>query len=136
MTTFIIWLPYYEYKHLLERQWSRLVCAIYNSVTRPIFVGSLGLILTGALVGKGRIVRFLLAGEFWSPWAKLSFMCYMVHIPVMLYFIAQIRISTVANQKDLIYNFLGYGLLAYLAAIPATLVIEAPYVLSFGGKKP
>ena len=90
ITTVTVWLPYYEYKDLLGKSWPRGICALYNSATRLVFVIALGMILTGACVGKGRLIRFFLAGEFWSPWAKLSFMCYMVHIPVMLWFLAQI----------------------------------------------
>jgi len=57
-----------NYQNLYSRTWPEWAGAFYCSFSRPLFVASLGFILSGSMTGEHKVIRFFLAGEFWSPW--------------------------------------------------------------------
>jgi hypothetical protein len=128
LITFIVWFPMREYQNLLTKQFSNGVCGVYNALARPLFVTSLALVLAGAMTGKHRLFRFLCAGSFWGPWAKLTFMTYLIHMLVFWFFYAQIKMSSYLNHKDILWTYLACLLISYLVAVPCSLIFEAPYL--------
>lgn len=82
----------------------------------------------GAIVGEMKILRFMLAGEFWAPWAKLSFMCYIIHIFVLTLFMGQMKKSNFISHTNVIWTFFGAAVFTFMFSIVATLVVEAPWM--------
>mmetsp|Transcript_2053 Transcript_2053/g.1850 ORF Transcript_2053/g.1850 Transcript_2053/m.1850 type:complete len:149 (+) Transcript_2053:1591-2037(+) len=98
----------------------------FNAFHRVIFVLALALFLSGPLVGKSRLTRFILGGSFWAPWAKITFIVYLLHISVIVWFYAQARQAIFLTQRVAIFLFFSSLVLSFLVAIPVTLLIESP----------
>jgi hypothetical protein len=86
----LIFLPAGEFHNLTTRSWTNLPCAIYNCISRPLMVTGIALVLMGSMTGKHSLIRFFLAGEFWGPWAKLTFMAYIIHLVIFYYFYSNV----------------------------------------------
>ena len=56
-------------------------------------MAALALILAGGMVGKHRLIRYILAGDFFGPWAKVSFMTYLIHMTILFWVFSQMRIA-------------------------------------------
>ena len=80
--------PRDEYAAFMDRYWSQTACNLYNAFGRVGFVTALALILAGSMVGKHRLIRYILAGDFFGPWAKVSFMTYLIHMFIVDYVMA------------------------------------------------
>jgi len=93
-----------------------------------MLVFSLGLILAGAMTGKHRLIRFFLAGEFWGPWAKLTFMTYLIHMLVYYFFYGNVRMSSNLNHADIIWSFVAVILVSYFVSIAFSIAFEAPFL--------
>ena len=84
--------------------------------------------LSGAMTGKGKIVRFLLAGRFWVPWARLSFMVYLIHVLILYWFLGNTENAAYLSHIGVFELLASLIVLSNILAIPASLVFEAPFL--------
>ena len=74
---------------------------LYNAFARPLFVLWLMLILAGPLTGRNRFLRWFLGSSGYNPWARVSFMVYLIHLLVFSLFYCQIRQSVSLDTKQI-----------------------------------
>lgn len=111
-----------------RRYYSQFATNVYNAFSRPLFVGCLGMIIAGPLVGKNSFMRFILGSRGWAPWAKLTFMIYMLHLIVYEWFYAQIRQSIYLSYKPIFYAYAATLVFTGLLSIPLSATLEAPFM--------
>ena len=111
-----------------ERHLSQGVSNFYNMISRPLFVASLAMILMGPLTGKGRLLRAFLGNRGFDPWARISFMTYLIHLLIfgLLYF--QTRQANYLDNKQILYKTAACMLLSFLFSIPLSAMLEAPFI--------
>jgi peptidoglycan/LPS O-acetylase OafA/YrhL len=85
-------------------------------------------VLAGAITGKHRFVRWVLAPSVYEPWAKVSFMCYLLQSLVIMFYYIQQRKAFLMEPLDLIFIFLSCSFFSFMAAVPACLMLEAPFL--------
>lgn len=100
----------------------------YNAVSRPLYVFGLGLILAGPLVGKGSFLQTFLGSRFYSPWAKLSFYAYMIHLFVFTFYFGQMRSTLYLDHKAVMWIYSGVIFLTLCLAVPFSVLFEAPWM--------
>ena len=100
---FFIFFPYKEIRMLGagDGYYSQATKNFYNSFSRPGFVFALSMILSGPLVGKNGFMRFILGSRGLVPWARLTFIIYMIHIPIYMWFYSQMRQSSYISYKPI-----------------------------------
>lgn len=82
----------------------------------------------GPLVGRGRFLKALLSYKGFEPWAKISFVTYLIHLLIFAIFYNQTRQSTYLSNKVILINMSACMLLSYLIAIPLSAMFEAPFI--------
>jgi peptidoglycan/LPS O-acetylase OafA/YrhL len=130
MINFIIFISHFETQKAAdgERAFSQIQADFYTALARPMFLTMLMLILIGPLVGKNRALRWLLGSRGWEPWAKLSFMTYLIHILVFQWYYGQTKQSTYFSHKPVIWTFLAISFLTFLLSIGFSALFEAPFL--------
>ena len=124
---FLVMITYTETKEPREViVWPQMASNFFNAFHRPLFVTGLALFLAGPMVGKSRFVRFVLGGSAWAPWAKITFMVYLIHIILIIWFYCQVRQALYMTTRVAVFYWFASFLLAYLVAIPIALLIESP----------
>eukprot|EP00345_Euplotes_harpa_P000876 CAMPEP_0168327210 /NCGR_PEP_ID=MMETSP0213-20121227/5769_1 /TAXON_ID=151035 /ORGANISM="Euplotes harpa, Strain FSP1.4" /LENGTH=252 /DNA_ID=CAMNT_0008330085 /DNA_START=726 /DNA_END=1484 /DNA_ORIENTATION=+ len=111
-----------------EQHFGQLFHDFYNAFARPLFVFSLMLILSGPLTGRSKLLKFILGSNGYSPWAKVSFMAYLIHLLVFAYYYDQIRESVYPDNKSIIITMAACMLLAFMISVPFSALFEAPFL--------
>uniref|UniRef100_A0A7S3KW64 Acyltransferase 3 domain-containing protein n=1 Tax=Euplotes crassus TaxID=5936 RepID=A0A7S3KW64_EUPCR len=106
--------------------WPQIASNFFNAFHRPLFVIGLALFLVGPIVGKSRFLRFVLGGSAWAPWAKITFIVYLIHTTLIIWFYCQVRQALYMTTRVAVFYWFACFLLSYLIAIPITLLIESP----------
>mmetsp|Transcript_43559 Transcript_43559/g.51285 ORF Transcript_43559/g.51285 Transcript_43559/m.51285 type:complete len:307 (-) Transcript_43559:33-953(-) len=117
-----------ETRDVPKQYFSQIVHSLFNAVSRPLFVFGLALILMGPLTGRNKLMRFVLGSNGYSPWAKVSFMAYLIHLLVFKYFYSQTRQSVYITHKDVIFSLAAVLLLSLFISIPFSALFEAPFL--------
>ena len=107
--------------------WSQLPNSIYLSLARPAFVAGIALVLTGAMVGKSKFIQNLLGGSFWTPFARLNFFVYLIHMFIFFYYYGTLRRSNYLSTRELMLVFMSVVLLSFGLAVPCVMVMESPF---------
>jgi len=123
---FLICIIYTETRVAEVVQWPQMLSNFFNAFHRIIFVSAVGLFFSGPLVGKTYLLRFIFGGSFWAPWAKITFIVYLIHILVVIWFYAQTNQAMFITERTAIFSFFSAFILSFLLAIPVTLLIESP----------
>ena len=123
---FFIVITYTETRVANRVVWPQMASNFFNAFHRVLFVSALGMFLAGAMVGKSRLVRFVFGGSVWAPWAKITFMIYLVHTVVIIWFYIQVRQAIYFTERLAIFYFFAALILSFLVAVPMSLLIESP----------
>uniref|UniRef100_A0A7S3NV25 Acyltransferase 3 domain-containing protein n=1 Tax=Euplotes crassus TaxID=5936 RepID=A0A7S3NV25_EUPCR len=123
---FLVMITFTETSKPNEIVWPQIPASFFNALHRPLFVTGLALFLAGPMIGKSRFLRFILGGSAWAPWAKITFMVYLIHLILIIWFYAQIRQALYMTTRVAVYYWFAAFILSYLIAIPITLLIESP----------
>mmetsp|Transcript_3957 Transcript_3957/g.4830 ORF Transcript_3957/g.4830 Transcript_3957/m.4830 type:complete len:199 (+) Transcript_3957:1317-1913(+) len=130
MITLLVLLQHSEGRYVINKRVvnPQIVHDLFNAFARPLYVLSVMCLLSGALTGKGSLVRYLLGSQEWSPWARLSFMTYLIHLLVFGLYYNQIRQSVDLFNKQIMFIMVACMLVAYVIAIPLSALFEAPFM--------
>jgi len=80
------------------------------------------------MVGQHKFIRYFLSGEFWAPWAKLTFAAYIIHLLIFFYYYGSIRIASAFEHTPILWIFFATVVLSYMISVPVSLAFEAPYL--------
>ena len=111
-----------------QRQLSQSFSNFYNMVSRPLFVVSLAMILSGPLTGKGRLLRAFLGNRGFDPWARISFMTYLIHLLIIRMFYFQVKQAVYVDGKQILYRTIAFMFVSFLFSIPLSATFEAPFI--------
>eukprot|EP00345_Euplotes_harpa_P018688 CAMPEP_0168341000 /NCGR_PEP_ID=MMETSP0213-20121227/14404_1 /TAXON_ID=151035 /ORGANISM="Euplotes harpa, Strain FSP1.4" /LENGTH=154 /DNA_ID=CAMNT_0008347355 /DNA_START=1045 /DNA_END=1509 /DNA_ORIENTATION=+ len=101
---------------------------MYNLSCRPMFVFGLGLILMPTFVGRLRLIKSFLGAETFMVLARLNYMVYMVHCLVVLWIISDFKQPAYMVSLNEWFLAIGCVVISFIAAVPATLMFEAPFL--------
>jgi peptidoglycan/LPS O-acetylase OafA/YrhL len=108
--------------------WSTTVSFLYNFTSKPFFVLGLALVILPTILDRLRFIKYFLSNEPFAVLARLNYMVYMVHIPVIFWNIGDQRSSLYLNELNLWFFGIGTTVLSFFFAIPFTLLFEAPFL--------
>mmetsp|Transcript_12855 Transcript_12855/g.14704 ORF Transcript_12855/g.14704 Transcript_12855/m.14704 type:complete len:216 (+) Transcript_12855:950-1597(+) len=106
---FLIFIQHLEFRNIggESRYFSQFISNLFNAFSRPLFVGSLGMIMMGPLVGKSKFLRFVLGSKGYATWGKLTFMVYMIHLIILSWFYSQIRQGNYLAYKPVFFTLVA-----------------------------
>ena len=101
----IMFLQYLEGRSLRDpkQHFGQFFHNLFNGVSRPLFAFWLIMILMGPLTGRHKLLRWALGGSGYTPWSRVSFMGYIIHVIVIKMFYAQMRQANYAMNKTIIF---------------------------------
>lgn len=78
------------------------------------------------MTGRGGIYRFIFGGSVWAPWAKLTFMAYLVHGDVYSFYYFTAYQGYYVTKRVLFYMLFASTLTTYIVCVPLTAMLESP----------
>lgn len=108
--------------------WKPFPSLIYNMTSRPFFVIGVSFIIIPTFVGRLRIVKNLLSAEIMSVMARLSYMAYLIHGIIILWYLFDLKTSIHVSILNQWFFSIGTVVVSYSFAIPFTLLCEAPFM--------
>ena len=100
----------------------------FNGFTRPLFVLGLMMILMGPLTGKNKFMRWILGGSGYNPWARVSFMAYLIHLLVFKLYYSQMRQAVYITNKSVIFIMCAVILITLAISVVFSALFEAPFL--------
>ncbi|CAI2360759.1 unnamed protein product [Moneuplotes crassus] len=123
---FFILLPRVELQEPNERVISQIPSDFYNGFHRPTFVAFLGIFLAPLFVGRLTLVKDVFGGKLLAPWAKVTFVAYLIHLNVLGFVFMQTKASLYFDGPSQIFYSLTAFFITILISVPISLVIESP----------
>lgn len=123
---FFIILPRVELSNLETRSIPQFPSDLYNAFHRSLFVASLGFFLAPLQVGRLSLVKGFLGNRAWAPWAKVTFVAYLIHLAVMGAIFATSKGGIYMTGPLNIFYSLASFLVTIVLAVPIALIIESP----------
>ena len=111
---FLISIPYTETYDFPNRKWGQVACDFFNCIHRPLFCLGLAMFFAGPMTGKTYLFRFIFGASGWAPWAKLTFMAYLVHTNVYGYFYFTTNQGFYMTKRYIWYEWFASFLVTYL----------------------
>ncbi|CAC5402097.1 unnamed protein product [Mytilus coruscus] len=105
---------------------SRDVSSFYITVHRTVWGAAVGWVIFACAHGYGGYVNTVLSWKGFIPLSRLTYCAYLVHPPVIYYYLSTRRRLIHLSDIEIIYEFLGHLGLSYAAAFLASLAFEAP----------
>ncbi|XP_052090838.1 nose resistant to fluoxetine protein 6-like [Mytilus californianus] len=105
---------------------SREVSSFYITVHRTVWGAAVGWVIFACAHGYGGYVNTVLSWKGFIPLSRLTYCAYLVHPPVIYYYLSTRRRLIHLSDIEIIYEFLGHLGLSYAAAFLASLAFEAP----------
>lgn len=110
------------------RYYSIFLASLYNAISRPLFVIALAMVIAGPLVGRNKFMKFVLGSRGWVPWARLTFMIYLIHLLIFQWFYGQMRQSVYLDYAPILASYGATVIMSCLLAIPLSAAFEAPFM--------
>ncbi|CAI2360314.1 unnamed protein product [Moneuplotes crassus] len=123
---FFIIFPRIELHDLNERKLSQIPSDFFNAFHRSTFVASLGFFLAPIFVGRLSLIKDFFGTRLWAPWAKVTFVAYLIHLHVLGWFFMQSKGSRYFDGPSQIFYALSTFLVCLIVGVPIALIIESP----------
>ena len=101
---------------------------IFNGFSKQLFALSLMLILIGPLTGRNQFLRWALGSSGYTPWSRITFVGYIIHLLVIKIFYAQMRQSTYPSDKTILFTNCALAFLIFMISIPFSALFESPFM--------
>uniref|UniRef100_A0A7S3P2S4 Acyltransferase 3 domain-containing protein n=1 Tax=Euplotes crassus TaxID=5936 RepID=A0A7S3P2S4_EUPCR len=123
---FFIIFPRIELHDLNERKLSQIPSDFFNAFHRSTFVAALGFFLAPIFVGRLSLIKDFFGTRLWAPWAKVTFVAYLIHLHVLGWFFMQSKGSRYFDGPSQIFYALSTFLVCLIVGVPIALIIESP----------
>lgn len=101
LTTFLVFIQYSFYKNHLEyNNWDKFPAMMYNAFSRAGFVLGLTLIILPTFEGRLPWIKTFLGSDFMCVLGRLTFGVYLMHIPWINVFLADLRQGVWVNNLN------------------------------------
>jgi len=108
---FLVMITYTEMKTLGVILWPQMASNFFNAFHRVVFCIALLLFFAGAMVGKSKLIRFVFGGSAWGPWAKITFIVYLLHSILITWYYAQANQSLWVTKRVAVYYWFAATIL-------------------------
>ena len=143
---FFIFIQYSAYEDWENsyHTWSKAQNAMFIATEHIGFALGLMLIMLPLLFGEFQAIWWLLAHPVWTPFARLTFSCFMGHYCLMTFVYASEDYGVVFNQLVFYTDWVYAAVMSWLFAFPLSLLVEVPFghlekiaceVIRGGGKR-
>ncbi|XP_050303954.1 nose resistant to fluoxetine protein 6-like [Anthonomus grandis grandis] len=107
---------------------------------KPFWCLGLTFITYSSIYGHGGIINWFLSTAFMQVISKLTFCVYILHMPVIVFWIATRRTRHHFSDLNLFFYYWGYLVITIMVSVIWTLMFESPIInmekLIFGSGKP
>ncbi|CAI2360836.1 unnamed protein product [Moneuplotes crassus] len=125
MLSFII-LPRVELRDLYNRHISQIPSDFFNAFHRSGFVTALAFFLAPMLVGRMSFIKDVFGGKLWAPWAKVTFMSFLIHLNILGWYFYQSKGALFLDGPANIFYSLGFFLITVIISVPFSISLESP----------
>ncbi|XP_015904608.1 nose resistant to fluoxetine protein 6 [Parasteatoda tepidariorum] len=130
LTMSSIVLGLYDYRDGAEM--SRSLAVFYAAFHRPAWALVIGWIIYACATGYGGVVNSFLTWKAFMPLERLSYLAYLLHIPIMYYHGGVQRERMYMGHYNQLMCFLAYAVLSYALAFVCYIIFQAPYEIIEG----
>ena len=102
---------------------------IYESLSRSAWAVAIGWLLFLCSIHEGGIVNKILSWPIWSPFARLNYATYLIHLMIIYTIIYNQTIPFYYQSVTVMNNYIAQLFFSYLAAIPIVIFIESPFTV-------
>nr|XP_042899728.1 nose resistant to fluoxetine protein 6-like [Parasteatoda tepidariorum] len=102
------------------------VSTLYGSTHRLAWGLCLAFITLSCTWGQGGIINSFLSWEGFVPFARLTYMVYLIHYGLMYIYSGSVRQSMLLGHRTMIFIFFNNMFLSFLAALVLGLIFESP----------
>lgn len=120
----VIWLPAKVQDD--NSLWPKWFHHAFMGSSKLFFTIGLALILLPGLVGSPTFVRKFLAARFWTPFATLVFLTYLLHLIMLLGRIFSSDASFFFDHQHVFSDLITNSVLSFAGAVILHLLVEAP----------
>ena len=129
LTTFLVFIQYDFYKHrLMTNPWSKFSNMIFNAFGRAFFVLGLTFIILPTFTKRLPWIKHFLSSDFMVVLGRLTFGVYLMHIPWMIFFLADMRQGYWMNNLNGWWLILIISPVSFIFAVPFSLYSEVPFM--------
>ncbi|XP_076093698.1 nose resistant to fluoxetine protein 6-like [Mytilus galloprovincialis] len=105
---------------------SQEVSSFYITVHRTVWGAAVSWVIFACAHGYGGYVNTVLSWKGFIPLSRLTYCAYLVHPPIIYYYLLTRRRLIHFTDTEIIYEFLGHLALSYAAAFITSMAFEAP----------
>lgn len=122
----------YQIQATNAEEYSYVIDALYETLSRSVFVFCVLWIILACVNGKGWLVDEFLGASMWQPLSRLSFTMYLLHIPLLVMAsVASAKTASHFSAMDLFYRICGTFGLTTIVALLWSAVFELPFMALF-----
>ncbi|XP_071041481.1 nose resistant to fluoxetine protein 6-like isoform X2 [Parasteatoda tepidariorum] len=126
MTFLSIMILTYKWNQGTEHQSGLFVSTLYGCTHRLAWTLCLAFMTLSCTWGQGGIINGILSWEGFVPFARLSYLVYLVHYGLVRIYTGSIRQSMLLGHRTMIFIFFNNMILSFLTAFMLGLVFESP----------
>ncbi|XP_042912624.1 O-acyltransferase like protein-like [Parasteatoda tepidariorum] len=126
MTFFTMMTLTYKWNQGMHANPGVFVSTLYGCTHRLAWTLCLAFITLSCTWGQGGIINSILSWEGFVPFARLTYLVYLVHYGLMYIYTGSIRQSMLLGHRTMIFIFFNNMILSFLTAFVLGLFFESP----------
>ena len=107
-------------------KWTRLHNSLYVSISRPLFIMCLMVMMTNFFLGHGKLLKAFFSLSIWAPMARVSYLVYLMFFMLNSILLSSMSESIYLNVINVIYLLIGNYIFHFAAAFIVSLLVEQP----------
>lgn len=121
---YIVFSPLPANKH--PTKWSNLRNSLFISLSRPIFIMCLMVMMTNILLGHGKLLGRFFGSSLWVSFSKLSYTVYLIFPILNAVLISSMSQSLFLSYTEMIYLLVANFVFNFGAAFMVNILVQAP----------
>lgn len=129
LTTFLVFIQITFWRNeLAYNNWAPVPSMLFNAFSRAGFVLGLMLVVLPTFENRLTWVKTLLASDFMCVMGRLTFAVYLMHIPWLTVYLADLRQGVWLNNLNQWFLTFAVVPISFLFAIPFSMICEVPFL--------
>ena len=129
LTTFLVFIQHSFYKNeIAYNNWDKFPCMLFNAFARSGFILGLLLIILPTFENRLTWIKTLLGSDFMCVMGRLTYGVYLMNIPWITVFLADLRMPTWINNLNGWFLAFAVTLISFLFAVPFSMICEVPFL--------